>query len=782
MDMVWPVFFGGWNNEPQVMTEWTQETANGQALGIEPLIFPARPRYARLSIVKPGLRRHLLRKFKHSSTYPAQFLGLLLLTAMGLSACGETPAPPPPPLGTPGHENPLLAVWETDFGVPPFDLIQDDHYLPAFREGMAQHRVEIEAIVTNPDPPTFENTIVAMEQAGALYSRVGRVFGAVNGAHTNEVLRATNDLLAPERAAHGDAIVLNSELWARVDAVFQRREELGLPPEQDKLLEETHKDFVRSGSALDEVSKARIKEVNGELSSLSISFGNNVLDETNAFELLVTDSADLGGLPAGLVALAADRARNNDHESGWAFGLDRPSINPFLEYSPNRELRRDLFMGYALRGDNDNEQDNKQILARMAALRAERAQIMGYPTHAHFVLDDNMAETPDRVLSFLDEVWRPALEVAKQERADMQEIMNSEGIDGKLEGWDWRHYTEKVRRARFALDQEALLPYFEVNAVRDGVFMIAANLYGLTFHERPDLPRWHPDQQVFEVREADGSHQAVLYLDYFARSSKRGGAWMNSLRSQSNLAGHVTPIVTTNFNFPPPTAGGPSLIGLDNALTLAHEMGHALHGILSDVTYRSLSGTSVPRDFVEFGSQIMENWMGEPEVLREYAKHYETGEVLPDEFIEKLQASATFNQGFITVEFIAAAFLDMAWHLMEESEEQDARAFENAEMARIGLIEEIIPRYRSTYYNHIFSGGYSSGYYSYLWAEVLDKDAFQTFVETGDLFDHETAQRLRDEILSRGGTRPGMELYVNFRGREPSIQALLEARGLTGGE
>jgi peptidyl-dipeptidase Dcp len=683
-------------------------------------------------------------------------------------------------LGIAGHENPLLAVWDTEFGVPPFDRIESEDYLPAFREAMELHKADIEAIVGNPDEPTFENTIVALDKAGALYDRVGRVFGAVNGAHTDDVLRETNDILAPERAAHGDAISLNPDLWARVDAVFQGRDGLGLSPEQAKLLEETHKGFVRSGAALGPEAKARVSEINGELASLSISFGNNVLDETNAYELLVTDSADLGALPANLVSLAAERARSNGHGSGWAFGLDRPSINPFLEYSPNRELRRDIFMGYALRGDNDNDSDNKAILARIAALRAEKAQLMGYPTHAHFIISDNMAETPDRVLSFLEEVWRPALEVAKRERADMQELMNAEGVPGKLEGWDWRHYTEKVRKARFALDQEALLPYFEVNAVRDGVFMIANNLYGFTFHERGDLPRWHPDQQVFEVREADGSHLGVLFMDFFTRPTKRGGAWMNSLRSQSNVDGYVTPIVTTNFNFPPPTESGPSLIGMDNALTLAHEMGHALHGLMSNVTYERLSGTAVPRDFVEFASQIMENWMGEPEVLREYARHYETGEALPDEFIDKLQASATFNQGFITVEFIAAAFLDMAWHLLEEPVEHDADAFETAEMERIGLIEEIIPRYRSTYYNHIFSGGYSAGYYAYLWAEVLDKDAFQAFVETGDLFDSETAHRLREEILSRGGTRPGMELYVNFRGREPSIQALLEARGLAG--
>lgn len=710
-------------------------------------------------------------------------LGLFLLTALAASACSQAAdAPPPPPVGIEGHENPLLTIWDTEFGVPPFVQIGNDHYLPAFHEAMEIHKAEIDAIVNNEEAPTFENTILALEEAGALYSRVGRVFGAVNGAHTNDTLQAVARTLAPERAAHGDAIILNADLWDRVRTVHAQKDELGLDPESEKLLEETHKGFVRSGAALDEDSKARIMEINAEMAQLSTQFGENVLAETNSYELLVTDSADLGALPANLVALAAERARNNGHDAGWAFGLDRPSINPFLEYSTNRDLRRDIFMGYALRGDNNNENDNKQILARMAALRAERAQIMGYPTHAHFVLEDNMAETPDRVLSFLEEVWRPALDVAKQERADMQELMNSEGIPGKLEGWDWRHYTEKVRKARFDLDQEDLLPYFEVNAVRDGVFQIAENLYGFTFHERTDLPRWHETQQVFEVREADGSHLGVLYMDFFTRPSKRGGAWMNSLRSQSNVDGFVTPIVTTNFNFPPPTADGPSLIGMDNALTLAHEMGHALHGLMSNVTYGSLSGTSVPRDFVEFGSQIMENWMNEPEVLRSYAKHYETGETLPDEYVDKLQASATFNQGFITVEFIAAALLDMAWHLLDEPVEHDAAAFEAAEMARVGLIEEIIPRYRSTYFNHIFSGGYSSGYYSYLWAEVLDKDAFQAFVETGDLFDSATARKLREEILSRGGTRPGMELYVNFRGREPSIQALLEARGLVGND
>ncbi|GMV06916.1 MAG: dipeptidyl carboxypeptidase II [Gemmatimonadota bacterium] len=701
----------------------------------------------------------------------------LSLLALALAACA-TEAPPPTGSVVSGHENPLLAEWHTDFGVPPFDLVRNEHYLPAVREAMAAHKAEIEAIVSNAEAPTFANTIEALERSGAMYTRVSRVFGAVTSAHTNDTLQDVERTLAPEEAAHGDDISLNPGLYERVKAVYDQRDALGLDPEQMRLLEETHKDFVRRGAALDEAAKARLREVNMELAELSQSFSQNVLAETNAYELHVTDTVDLGDLPPNLVELAAAEARRRGHEAGWSFTLQRPSINPFLESSTNRELRRDIFMGYAMRGDNDNAQDNKATLARMAALRAERARLLGYPTHAHYVLSDNMAETPERVMGLLDQVWRPALDVAKRERADMQALMNGEGVEGKLEGWDWRHYTEKVRRERYALDQQALLPYFEVGAVRDGVFMVANKLYGLTFHERADLPRWHSDQQVFEVREADGSHLGVLYMDFFARPSKQGGAWMNSLQKQGRLDGETHPIVTTNFNFPAPTAEGVSLITFDDALTLAHECGHALHGLLSDVTYESLGGTSVARDFVEFGSQIMENWMEQPEVLRQYAKHYQTGETIPDELVEKLQASGTFNQGFVTVEFVAAAYLDMAWHTLAEPVEKDARAFESAEMARIGLIEEIIPRYRSTYYSHIFAGGYSAGYYAYLWAEVLDKDAFQAFVETGDLFDPATAARLRGEILSRGGTKKGMELFRAFRGRDPSIEPLLTARGL----
>ena len=706
----------------------------------------------------------------------SRFLGFVLLSSMTLSACGDGGGPAASEIS--GHENPLLAEWHTEFKVPPFDLIESGHYLPAFREAMEMEQAEIDAIVDNPDPPTFQNTIEALESSGKMLTRVSRVFGAVNGAHTNDTLQETARTLAPERAAHSTDIILNADLWERVRAVWDQREELDLEPEQMKLLEETHKSFVRAGADLSGEAKARMREINSEMAELTTAFGENVLAETNAYELHVTDTVDLGNLPPNLVALAAEEARNRGHESGWSFTLQRPSINPFLESSPDRELRRDIFMGYAMRGNNDNENDNKEILARIAALRAEAAELRDYPTHAHYIISDNMAETPERVMDFLMQVWDPALAVAKQERDDMQALMNQEGVAGDLEAWDWRHYTEKVRKARFDLDPQELLPYFEVGAVRDGVFMVANNLYGITFHQRDDLPTWHPDQQVFEVREADGSHLGVLYMDFFSRPSKRGGAWMNSLSKQGRLGEETYPIVTTNLNFAAPSGGGPALITFDNAITLAHEMGHALHGLLSDVTYESLGGTSVARDFVEFGSQIMENWMGEPEVLRQYALHYETGEPLPDEYIQKLQDSGTFNQGFVTVEYVAASLLDMAWHLLEEPVEHDANEFEAAEMNRIGLIEEIIPRYRSTYFNHIFSGGYSAGYYVYLWAEVLDKDAFQAFKETGDLFDRETGQRLREEILSKGGTRPGMELFVNFRGREPGIEALLEARGL----
>ncbi len=675
-------------------------------------------------------------------------------------------------------ENPLLAEWITPFGVPPLDLIGDKDYLPAFRTAIATHKSEISDITNETSLPTFENTIEALERSGKDLSKVSRVFFAINSAHSNDSIREIAKIMAPELSAHRDDISLNKELFARVKTIYDQQDALDLTAEQRRLLEETHKGFVRAGVNLDENSQKRLREINSRLAELAQQFGQNLLAETNDFKLVVSTREDLGNLPESLAAVAAKTAEKEGHAGSWLFTLARPSINPFLQYSPNREFRKQLFMGYAKRGDNNNEHDNKAILSEMAALRIERAQLMGYESHAHYILSDNMAENPERVYALLDKVWAPALRVSKSERDALQQMMHEEGVEGDLMGWDWRYYVEKVRKARYDLDEDALRPYFEFTAVREGAFMLATKLFGLTFTELTDMPVWHPDQQVFEVKEADGSHLGVIYMDFFARESKRGGAWMNSLRSQSKLDGEITPIVTNNFNFPPPTDDTPSLLSFTEAQTLFHEFGHALHGLLSDVVYESLSGTSVPRDFVEFPSQVMENWMSEPEVLNLYAKHYQTGEVIPEEMIGKLKAAGTFNQGFATVEYMAASYLDLAWHTLTDTTRQDATAFENKEMERIGLIDEILPRYRSTYFNHIFGGdpSYSAGYYSYMWSEVLDADAFQAFKETS-LFDPETARKYR-HLLSQGGSRPGMELYLEFRGREPEIEPLLERRGL----
>jgi peptidyl-dipeptidase Dcp len=672
--------------------------------------------------------------------------------------------------------NPLLAAWDTPFGVPPFAEIEDRHYLSALRAGMAEEKEEIAAILAQEKPPTFANTIEALERSGKLLSRVSRVFFAINGAHSNDAIREVARTIAPRLSAHGDDLFLNRDLFKRVQAVYQQRETLGLSPEQERLLEEAHKSFVRAGANLNDQAQERLREINGELAELSQLFGQNVLAETNSFELWVTEPEDLGNLPQGQVGVAAEEARRRGHQEGWSFTLARPSIGPFLQYSLNRDLREQIFQAYARRGANENGQDNNRGLVKIATLRAERAKLMGYETHAHYVLSDNVAENPERVFELLEEVWKPALALAMKERDALAAMMHKDGISGGLEGWDWPYYAEKVRQARYDLDNEALLPYFEVTKVRDGAFLLAKKLFGLNISELKDMPKWHPDQQVFEVREANGTHVGILYMDFFARESKRGGAWANVLRLQSKLDGKVTPIVTTNFNYAPPVEGLPSLLSFREAQTLFHEFGHALHGLLSDVTYQSLAGTSVPRDFVEFPSQVMENWMGAPQVLRLYATHYETGEVIPEELITKIEASGKFNQGFATVEYMAACFLDMAWHTLEGAPAVEPSEFEKQEMARIGLISEIIPRYRSSYFSHIFSGGYSSGYYGYLWSEVLDADAFEAFRETS-LFDQETARKYR-RLLSQGGSRPGMELYQEFRGRLPVIEPLLERRGL----
>lgn len=676
--------------------------------------------------------------------------------------------------------NPLLAdpgTWGTPFNVPPLDRIRAAHYMPAMLEGMRRQKEEIAAITSNPDPPTLDNTLAELDRSGALLNRATSVFFAVEAADTSDEMQAIAREVTPLLSKHNDDIAFNKELFQRVNTLYEQRDSLGLDPEQRRLLNESHKGFVRSGINLPEDAQERIREINSELSELSTRFGENLLAETNDYELVFDSDDKLQSLPEALVAAAAGEAGRRGYDGKFVFTLHRPSINPFLQYSTDRESRRDLFDGYAMRGNNDNDQDNKDTLARMVELRAERAKLMGYESHAHFVLADAMAETPERVYDLMEKVWKPAVRVAAKESADLQAMMNQDGIEGALHGADWRHYTEKIRQERYDLDDEALRPYFEVTRVRDGAFAVANKLFGITIVRRDDLPTWHPDQEAFEVKDVDGSHIGVLYMDFFTRPSKGGGAWETSLRSQSSLDGFVTPVVTNNFNFPPPTAGTPSLLNFTEASTLFHEFGHALHDLFSDVTYESLSGTNVPRDYVEFPSQVMENWMAEPEVLRMFARHYRTGEPIPDGLVDKLQASAKFNQGFITVEYMAAAYLDMNWHTLPDGKARikDVEGFESDSMEELGLIDTIIPRYRSTYFAHIFAGGYSSGYYSYLWSEILDADVFQAFKETS-LFDQEMAARYR-RMLARGGTRPGMELYREFRGRDPEIGPLLERRG-----
>ena len=683
-------------------------------------------------------------------------------------------------------ENPILSEWNTPFGVPPFNEIKATHYLLAFEVAFKENKAEIVAIVSQKEAPTFENTILEMERAGKTLRKVSRIFSAVNAAHSNKEIRDIASEIAPVMAKHSDYINLNVALFKRVAVVYAAREALKLTAEESKLLEETYKGFIRSGVNLKGGANTRLREINSEMASLAEEFGKNVLEETNEFELYIDDKKDLGSLPSSLSAIAANEAKTRGHEKGWSITLQRPSINPFLQASTNPELRQKMYDGYALRGDNDNEFDNKKILEKLVSLRVERAQLLGFKSHAEFKLSNAMAENPENVYDFLNKLWPAALEMAKKEAVALQDYKNKEiealpdykdnpVADKTLTGGDWRHYVEKVRKERYAFNEDEMRPYFECGAVMQGAFRVATELFGITFKELDDMPKWHKDQQVFEVLEADGAHIGIIYMDMFARESKRGGAWMNSIRAQSKLDGAISPIVTNNCNFPPPTDGEPSLLSFSQAQTLFHEFGHGLHGLLSDVRFASLSGTNVSRDFVEFPSQVMENWMSDPAVLKLYAKHYKTGEVIPDALVDKMNKANRFNAGFRTVEYMAAAYLDMAFHSLKDSGEIDARPFEKEEMERIGLIEQIIPRYRATYFNHVFSGGYSSGYYSYLWSEVLDSDGFEAFKETA-IFDKETAAKLR-KLFSQGGTRPGMELYKEFRGRAPKMEPLMRKKG-----
>lgn len=675
-------------------------------------------------------------------------------------------------------ENPLLKEFTTPFGVPPFDQIKEEHFLPAIKTGIEIHKKEIEAIIKNPDAPTFENTIEALEKSGRLLQKVTDIFYVLNGCMTNDNMQKIAKEVAPMLAKHMDEIRMNPELFKRVKTVYDNKDKLNLNPEQKKLLEEYYKDFVRGGANLDDAKKARLMEINQELSLLSVKFGENVLKEENKFELVIDRKEDLEGLPEAVIQEAYETAKERGKEGKWVFTIKKPSLIPFLQYSPNRELREKIFRAYINRGNNNDELDNKKIISRIIALRVEKAKLLGYKSHAHLILEENMAKTPEKVYELLKKIWEPALKVAKKEAKELQEMIYKEGNKFKLEPWDWWYYAEKVRKEKYQLDEEMLRPYFKLENCIEGAFYVANKLYGIKFEERKDIPKYHPDVKVFEVKEADGSHIGIFYVDYFPRASKRSGAWMTSFRKQSMLDGKmVHPVIVNVGNFTKPTSDKPALLSIEEVETLFHEFGHALHGLLSKCTYPSLSGTAVPRDFVELPSQIMENWALEPEVLKVYAKHYQTGEVIPSELVEKIKNSRKFNQGFATVEYLAAAFLDMDYHTLEEVREIDPIKFEEESMKRIGMIPEIVVRYRSTNFQHIFSGGYSAGYYSYIWSEVLDADAFEAFKEKG-IFDPKTALSFRKNILEKGGSDDPMTLYKRFRGREPKVEPLLKKRGL----
>jgi len=674
--------------------------------------------------------------------------------------------------------NPFFKEFDTPFDVPPFDKIETSHYFPAFEEAMKRHNQEIDAIVNNSEPPTFHNTIEALDKSGAMLAIVDNIFFSMNSAMTNEPMQEIAKSIAPVLSKHRDNIMLNERLFSRIKTVYDMRPSLDLKEEQNTLLENYYRDFVRGGANLDDNSKKQFKTINEELSVLKLKFGENILNENNRFELLIDKIDDLSGLKQSDINAAAQAAAERGYKNKWVFTLHKPSMIPFLTYSTKRDLREKIYKGYINRGDHNDDLDNKTVLTKITSLRLKRAHLLGYGTHADYVLEENMAKTPERVYTLLEQLWKPALRRAKSESAEMQTLIDREGGGFKLEPWDWWYYAEKLRKMKYDLDDEMLRPYFVLENVRTGAFLLAEKLYGLTFRERLDCPKYHEDVKVFEVLNEDGSHLGIFYTDYFPRESKRGGAWMGAFRKEYIDDGQrITPVVFNVGNFSKPTSDKPALLSMDETLTLFHEFGHALHGLLSECTYRSLSGTAVATDFVELPSQVMENWALEPEMLRIYAKHYKTGKPMPAALIEKIKNSRLFNQGFATVEYLAACFLDMDWHTIKNADDLDPVRFEQRSLQRIGLIPEIISRYRSPYFRHIFSGGYSAGYYSYVWAEVLDADAFHAFKET-NIFDKKTADLFRENVLAKGASCKPMTLYKRFRGAEPSIEPLLKRRGL----
>lgn len=676
------------------------------------------------------------------------------------------------------NQNPFFEKYNTPYNVPAFDKIKVEHFKPAFLEGIKQQEKEIDAIASNTQKATFENTILAMENSGKLLSEVSTVFFNLSSANTNADIQKIAQEVSPLLAAHSDNINLNEKLFQKVNSLWQSKNQLNLGTEEAKLLENAYKRFARNGAKLDENAKNRLRQINAELSLLSVNFGQNILVDTNGFEMLIDKKDDLVGLPESIVQAAAETAKSKGYDGKWLFTIHNSSVMPFLQYSANRALREKMYKAYKNRGNNGGASDNNENAIKLANLRLEKAQILGYETFAHYALEETMAKTPEKVTSFLEDLWKPSIAKANEEIAEIKTVMNKDGISGDVQPWDYSFYSEKIRKAKFDLDEQELAPYFSIEGVREGIFMVTNKLWGLKFKQITNVPVYHPDVTSWEVMEADGTHLGVLFMDMHPRSSKRGGAWMTSYRPQTMKDGkRVAPVISIVCNFTKPTSTTPALLTFDEVTTFFHEFGHALHGLLSNVKYKSLAGTSVSRDFVELPSQVMENWAADPVVLKMYAKHYKTGAVIPDELIEKLEKAATFGQGFATTEYLASSLLDMDYHSITAPISGKVTDYEANSMKKYGLTSAITPRHSSTHFSHVFSGGYSAGYYSYIWSGVLDTDAFDQFKKT-DLFSQEKAKSFRNNILSKGGTEDPMVLYKRFRGSEPSIEPLLKKRGL----
>ena len=674
--------------------------------------------------------------------------------------------------------NPFFSKYTTPFGIPPFEQIKVEHYKPAFIKGMEEQKKEIEAIVNNKKPATFDNTIAALDRSGKLLNKVAGVFYGQNSANTSDALQAVSREISPLLSSHSDDIIMNAALFKRVKYVYDHQSEMKLDAEQKKLLEETYKDFVRSGANLDADKQEQLRKLNAEISMLQLTFGQNMLAETNAFRLVLDKKEQLAGLPSILIANAAETATEMGLDGKWVFTLHNPSVMPFLQYSDCRELRERMYKGYISRGCRGGANDNRDVVKRLVKARLEKARLMGFHNYAAMALDTRMAKTPKDVYELLDQVWTPALAKAKEELADVEAEMAKDGRDFVSEGWDWRYYADRAKRAKYSFDENELRPYLKLENVRDGLFYCANKLYGITLKPLSNVPLPHPDAQAFEVFDRDGSRLAILFMDFFPRASKRGGAWCGTYRDQTYENGKkVIPIVTVVCNFSKPAAGEPALLNADETSTMFHEFGHALHQFFQNVHYQGVS--NVPRDFVELPSQVNEHWAFAPEVLKVYAKHYKTGEVMPQSLVEKLDRSSKYGQGFASTEYLAASLLDMDFHVLENiPDDFDVMEFERKTLVDRGLLNQIPSRYRTTYFNHTMGGGYTAGYYSYIWAEVLEADAFNAYQETGDIFNQEVAAKFRKHILTPGGINEAMDMYVNFRGKKPSIEPLLKNRGL----